>query len=257
MLTCSISILWAQKQGNLECEYEDAFAQSPTGHVVEAPCVTLAVSDGATESSFASVWAKQLTRSFCADPFLTLEQAQERAGLLADRWNDIVYRKPLPWYAEEKARQGAFATFFGLALYPGNDRKPSGGTWQATAMGDSCIFHVRQGELLLAVPINDSDDFDNAPALIASIPSRNQDAWQNLVLLSGEWLAGDRFILATDALAAWFLKEAEKGHSPWDELARFCSFPQEQAEFSQWAADQRRRGTMRNDDLTFIQVTMS
>jgi len=257
VLTCSISILWVQKQGNLESEYEDAYAQSPHGRIVKAPSVNLAVSDGATESSFASVWAKQLTRSFCANPFLTLEQTQERTGLLAGRWGDIVYRKPLPWYAEEKARLGAFATFLGLALFPGSYREPSGGTWQATVMGDSCIFHVREGELLLSVPINDSDDFDNAPALIASVPSRNRDTWQNLVLLSGEWLAGDQLFLATDALAAWFLKEAEKGLSPWTELTRFCGLPDRKTEFSNWAAGQQRSGALRNDDLTCLQVTMS
>lgn len=32
---------------------------------------------------------------------------------------------------------------------------------------------------------------------------------------------GDLMVLATDALAAWFLRQAEAGEQPWQELAGF------------------------------------
>ena len=51
------------KRGNAETEYEDAYfpEHAPDHEVTEFRC---AVADGASESAFASVWARLLVRSF-------------------------------------------------------------------------------------------------------------------------------------------------------------------------------------------------
>ncbi len=57
--------------------------------------------------------------------------------------------------------------------------------------------------------------FNNRPALLASNPIYNARVVDNLQAAQGRWMPDDAFYLMTDALAAWFLAEAEKGERPW------------------------------------------
>lgn len=51
----------------------------------------------------------------------------------------------------------------------------------------------------------------------------------------------------TDALAEWFLKETEKGHTPWRELAELTK-----DSFITWVEAQRHDRTLKNDDVTWL-----
>src|ERR1700676_1441296 len=107
------------KRGNAEDEYEDAWAADPARG-------RFAVADGASESSFAGRWAQLLTGAF-------LEAA--RPADVADwvngprrGWAAEVMGLELPWYAEMKREQGAFATLLGLGVRPPEpDRAGKGG----------------------------------------------------------------------------------------------------------------------------------
>ena len=56
-------VFWACKHGSQPHEYEDAFW--PLHHLADVNRDTFccAVADGATESSYARIWAKQLARA--------------------------------------------------------------------------------------------------------------------------------------------------------------------------------------------------
>ena len=55
---------WAPKQGNEDNEYEDAFwPRKSIEH--RATSFHCAVADGATETSYSGIWAKQLVRYLC------------------------------------------------------------------------------------------------------------------------------------------------------------------------------------------------
>src|SRR3954468_13385292 len=83
-------------------------------------------------------------------------------------WGRAVAGKPLPWYAEEKARAGAFAALVGLELSrQGNE---DCGQWSALACGDSCFFQLRSEAVIESFPIARSDEFSNAPLLLGSHP---------------------------------------------------------------------------------------
>ena len=116
------------KSGNSAEEYEDAFAASPEHG-------RFAVADGASESSFAGLWARLLVEGFVKEA----RKPWEETGWLKplhERWAAEVNRRPLPWYAEMKRQEGAFATLLGFAL-----RSPD--HWRAVAVGDSCLIQVR------------------------------------------------------------------------------------------------------------------
>src|SRR5262249_58048077 len=94
------------KRGNAAEEYEDALAADPaTGR--------FAVADGASESSFAASWARLLVEGFVGTvgkPWQNLDWLDP----LRQRWADEVDGLSLPWYAEAKREEGAFATLLGL-----------------------------------------------------------------------------------------------------------------------------------------------
>jgi hypothetical protein len=246
---------WLPKAGNRSEEYEDACwpAQGGTWTGARFHC---AVADGATESSFAGQWARQLVRAYGNSSMLGLEWLPPLAKEQA-RWRRTVQRKPLPWYAEEKVRNGAFAAFLGLAVTPQvspvTDKSASGGAWTAVSVGDCCLFHLRGAELLRSFPAQESTFFTQRPFLLSSNPLRNDALAERLLTTTGQWQAGDTFYLMTDALALWALQRWESGAAPWDEVAALEG-DQRQRRFGRWVEGLRASAMLRNDDVTLLAV---
>lgn len=177
------------KRGHTEIECEDAVA----GPVVRDGVWAAAVADGATESAYARAWAETLASA-------ALDAALEDATLpeavrLARR---TFAARPeataaLPWYAEAKRDEGAFAAVASLRVAPD-------GTWTAEAVGDCVAMHLRDGRLEAAFPLDDPAAFGNRPALVASLGTEPV-----VERHEGTWQPGDAFVLATDALAAHLL----------------------------------------------------
>ena len=117
------------KRGNSAEEYEDAFAADPNAG-------RFAIADGASESSFASLWAKLLVEGFTHP---ALNQSSNKGWLepLRQQWSLDVGKLKMPWYAEAKGTLGASAAFLGLVLK--DSKKRAGGIWLAAARGDCCL----------------------------------------------------------------------------------------------------------------------
>ena len=154
----------------------------------------------------------------------------------------------IPWHGEAKARAGAFATVLGLAIGAESGRL----SWQAMAVGDSCLFVVRDGRLRLSFPLEDAAEFDNNPALVCSNPDNAGNLWEGVRRSGGECVPGDLLILATDALACWFLAEHAAGEKPWETLMALDS-----PAWSGWVGERRRNGSMRNDDTTLVVIEVA
>lgn len=237
------------KEGNRPEECEDAFrVVYPSG--AGAEIVRAAVCDGATESAFAREWAEILADAFVDQP---LDLSGMTEGSLKtwlkrgqEEWHEGIPWDQIPWHGEAKARAGAFATLLGLTIGAdlANPRQP---WWQAVAVGDSCLFVVRNDRLLLSFPLEDAGQFDNNPALVCSNPANSQGLWEGVRLQSGECSPGDRFILASDALAAWFLASYAAGEKPWETLMELDA-----SERDGWVGEQRSERLMRNDDTTLV-----
>ncbi len=242
--------LWLPKAGNSAEEYEDAWAVGDEA-VEAAECFRCAVADGATEASFSGLWARLLTQGYC-------DGALPDAPVLSDFapqqavWSREVAAIPLPWYAEEKARSGAFSSLLGLRIAAAVG--PDGGRWTALAVGDSCLFQVRNDNLLTAWPLDAAESFTNSPMLLSSNPARNIALAEHLVLHAGEWVPGDAFYLLTDALACWFLLAYEAGGRPWNDLDTVAV--SDAPAFVEWIADLRAERILRNDDVTLLRVVV-
>src|SRR4051794_19375718 len=88
------------KVGSSHQEYEDAYW--PKILVDGISQQRFAIADGATETSFSGVWAKQLVRAYGNGEMDSPEQIRLTLETLQRRWWKIVGRKKLAWYAEEK-----------------------------------------------------------------------------------------------------------------------------------------------------------
>jgi hypothetical protein len=207
------------------------------------------VADGASESSFAGLWARLLTEGFVQ---AEADAANGWLGPLRRRWAAEVEPLELPWYAEEKREQGAFATFLGLVIRP--PRESLGGRWQALAIGDSCLFQVRQDHLLAAFPVECAADFSNVPQLLRS---RATGAGTKPKVEWGKWEPGDRLFLMTDALAQWFLSRHEAKANPWHSLARRLEHPDAQVVLTEYIGKLRDQKELKNDDVTVILVELA
>jgi hypothetical protein len=243
----------AQKLGNAEADYEDAFEPR---RPVDATCERFraAVADGATETSYSGLWARLLVHAYAGSrPYLENVEPARWAGALhrlQARWQRIINTAQLPWYAEEKARMGAFSSLLGLSLADGDGQR---GAWRAVAVGDSCLFQVRDGQLIRAFPYRSSEDFTNRPVLVSSVAAQNHDLAEHVLGDAGEWETDDAFYLMTDALACWFLKAHEDGERPWCVL-RDLDTADESRPFGDWVDGLRASQAMRNDDVTLLRV---
>jgi hypothetical protein len=237
--------LW--KRGCASGEYEDAAAGDPAAG-------RFAVADGTSEASFAAQWARALAEGFVAaagEPWEGFEWLEP----LRRRWADEVDRLELPWYAEAKREEGAFATLLGLVLRPPRDGKP--GAWRALAVGDSCLFRTRAGRLLRSFPLEHSSEFGNQPRLLGSRFSRPDLFDIDRDQARGRWRPGDRFLLMTDALAQWFLHRTEEGNHPLADIDRLLGETIPQEAFAAWVEERRDHQDLRNDDVTLVVVDVA
>lgn len=250
------------KEGNAPHEYEDAFYPERAGFR-RGKSVRFAISDGASEGMLSGPWANILVRTFCRSggrlTGSSVRQVIARACDSWDVWKEQYLKRrqlagrPVQWWEEQGLAVGPFATLLGVAFQL-HETEPQG-RWEAAALGDSCLFRVSEGRLKVAFPISSPSEFGSRPVLISSDPRRNASSLGSISYAGGEIARGDLFLLMTDALAAWFLREAEAGNAPWDELRRFLDGDSEE-DFSEFVASLRCGGKMRNDDvtLTFVRV---
>jgi hypothetical protein len=223
------------KQGNSAEQIEDASAWD---------CANgrFAVSDGASESIFAGEWAKILARAYVKSPPKE-ETFGEWLFSTQNRWVAEMVSKSVPWYVEEKLRDGSFATFMGLTF----DKPDQDGVrqWSAMSVGDCCLFQIAHQQIKHSYPIESSKHFGTRPALIRSTPnSPIQPNWH-----TGTARYGDEILLMTDALAQWFLKLHEMGKKPWHDLGELTD-----SRFPRWTDMQRKSRQLNNDDVSLIHI---
>ena len=241
----SYRVFWLPKAGLTEEEYEDAFApdQVPDVDLAQFRC---AVADGATETSFSRGWAEILCKAY-KDRNFHLRRLQEE-------WLNEVSGKTLPWYAEQKLESGAYASIVGLSLRQ-ND---SGYSWSARALGDSCLFHLRDGKILRVLPLDRWENFGSTPALISTKSAANQGLLARQKYVSGICSTGDLFYLMTDAISKWLLRrDIESGDAVGllenigsnDEFKHFVDEHRK-------ARDDKGRPMMPNDDVTWTRVAV-
>jgi len=238
---------WLPKDGNTPEQYEDASGgDRQTGR--------FAVADGASESVFAADWARLLVDQFLAVVEIEPGGAAAWLGHVWELWPALLRGRNLPWYAQEKLRiEGANATFLGIWL---DDCSQGPCQWHALSVGDTCLFHTRNNELLAAFPLTHSEQFSSGPPLVCSRLSPAVIEERRMKWAEGQMLPHDRLWLMTDALAACCLSQHEAGDDPWNAMEWLLGPATSDADFADWIQELRATGQLRNDDATLLVVSL-
>jgi hypothetical protein len=261
------STFWVPKRGCSLEEYEDASWVGPDGDSngeIHRRSLTVAIADGASESLLAGRWARRLVAVFGTVKGAT----RTRSGFAAayreatHGWDETVLKyteereergAPIQWYEEPGLAKGAYATVVAAEFNDGRQGQPS--MWKAVGLGDSCLFQVRDESLYASFPISDAAAFSYQPPLLASRGAEDDALRRHINLKAHDWERGDSFYLATDALAAWFLRTNEAGGRPWEPLRDLDTVDAE-LDFAGWVDEKRDLGEMHNDDTTLVRIDM-
>ncbi len=158
------------KEGNAPDERQDGACGGVVGDGTATPHrARFVVLDGATGAYDAVRWVDQLVSSFApqagGDPKSEgprLEPAAMRAWFaeMQDQWAADV--RDFDSIIEERkfAEVGSFATLLGFEIHGLDGPEPY---WQAVALGDTVLFHVRMGRMIATFPPMGPDDFGTLP----------------------------------------------------------------------------------------------
>jgi hypothetical protein len=222
-------------------DYQDAVA-------VDASTGRAAIADGVSSSLFAGRWARILARAAIDNPPPADRSDDFASWLLAPRaqWSQAIDPAQLAWHQRSRLQDGAFSTLLWMQLAP-SSRDAEIFELTAQAIGDSCLFVIRPGEPLTAFPLQRSAEFGAETAAVGSV-DRRADPLPEPARGRWECRADDWLALATDAVAAWILAEAEAGRAvDWQSWWNGST--------EDWQArmlEERRGQSLRHDDATAV-----
>lgn len=252
-----------QKSGEEPEDNQDAHDSFPrsTSHLDH--CVNrVAISDGATQTFYPAPWAKLLSRHFChnehdLEKLFAQKNWSDWLAPIQEKWQEEVIQRVneassgAKWGLRNRLRtkECAGATFIGLQFNLTDDQPQC----QVMIIGDSCLFHLRERKLLRSYLLEESSQFDSYPDLFTSRVISPAYVPQ---FLSITVEAGDLFILATDALAEWILKQCERDESKiFQSLTSFANQADFEAFVEKARCDAHHR--MEDDDVTLMIVSVN
>ena len=235
----TITKFLTSKEGEPQYCCEDAIA-------VGRDRLRFGIADGATEGFDSKRWARYITKAWVSPSTARLDMSAlpEYLKLLGERHGQRWRDRELPWYLEEKSRDGAFAAFLGVDLH----QSP---TWIAIAIGDCCLFVERADSLIESFPLSFPEQFGSRPILLPSLVSGFPSYRHALRMKSGSLHAGDRLLLMSDAIACWYLRCWSEDLSVRDNFNDALT-NQKKGVLKEIVASERDGKQLRNDDVAIV-----
>lgn len=250
-----IVIFSAPKDGNAPEEWEDgAFGASADGR--DPRRARFVVVDGATEAYDVRRWRDLLVSSFmgsdkdrsAGQPGLDRDAMRAWFASVQDRWSAEA-PAPADYIEQRKLQQsGSFATLLGCEINGLDGEAPA---WRAVALGDTVLFHVRDGELIATFPDLAPGDFNTTPEVVHTMRASLDRMTSRLLFSDGTLAPGDVLFAATDALAQYIVVNARHKRL-WPALASLCH----PADFVRLIDDARWARLMTNDDVTLLRASV-
>jgi hypothetical protein len=225
--------------------FQDACCMDCERHVV-------AIADGVSSALFSGPWAAILAEAAVADSPNPQDPAAFAEWLRRqrERWAASIYTANLAWHQKAKLPTGAFSTLLYVRVCPADAALPgSFGGYRLTAfaVGDSCLFQVRNGELVRSFPLERSEQFQTDPVVLGSIDLK-RDHLLEFAFLDEMCYPGDELVLCTDAVAEWAARSYETGDAPvWNDF-----WLMSEDDWRSGVAWLRQERQMRIDDATML-----
>jgi hypothetical protein len=215
-----------------------------------------AVSDGAGTAGFSKEWARALTRWAVDHPPQDFKNGNEwlrdARQRLYQAWVDNIGipKEKLPYYGQNKFDEGSQATLVLIKL--------DGDHFEVLGAGDSCMLVISDtGVYKRSWPIERSSEFDTSPSLIHTSGAVWPLKAGGIQSSSGP-LRQRHFLLVTDALAKWLLKQHEQQEKDkthvWDLAWQRIKSLQNAADLKTWVIELVAKGELRNDDVTLVHI---
>jgi len=227
--------------------YQDACCVDREHHVA-------AIADGVSSSLFSGPWASILAEAVVAD-CPNPGDPGEFAGWLVrqrERWAASIDTTGLAWFQKAKLPMGAFSTLLCTRVCTVDDARAGafgGYRLVAFALGDSCLFQIRGGELVRSFPLESADQFEVDPIVLGSVDLKRDHLLQ-FAILDEMCYPGDELILCTDAVAEWAVRSYARAEGPdWSDFWRMSE--------DDWRSGivwLRQEGQIRIDDSTLLMV---
>ena len=225
--------------------YEDASACS-------AEMRRAAIADGVSQAMFSGIWARLLTEAAVEQPPDVTDAAAFHQWLVEPRaqWAAQVAAKQLNYFQRQKlqAVHGGYSTLQWLEF---ESSAPDSEEYEfhSYAVGDCCLFHVRDGQVISTFPMERSEEFDRHPMSICSVDRKHDElVASEFKVFHGLCRAGDLLVLATDAIAKWAMEILETDSSI--DWSGFWETSQE--EFASQVVELRNEKRMEIDDTSLL-----
>ena len=176
-----------------------------------------AMADGVASAIFSRLWARIVVEA-AVEGLPDPDNREALARWLSarrDEWSRQIDVSRLAWFQKPKLREGAFSTLLYVRLVPPEEAQEGNRTWRLAglAVGDTCLFYVREGEIVRKFPIQSAAELDRNPVVIGSI-DLGRDDQVKFHRMEEPCQPGDLVVLCTDALADWALRLEESGQRP-------------------------------------------
>lgn len=245
MITIMPNVFWMAKDELAPQDWEDA-----GGFDMQDNCY--AVADGASAAYRAREWATQLVTHYVREPPAAAangDAAFRWFSRCAEGWQVANADEEVEWYHREAAKRGSFAAFLGVRLVPTG----AGFRWNAIAVGDSCLLHIRESALAKAFPLANPADFNQSPDLVPSSTSGVEKIHGKVMTSSGDAVPGDLLLMCTDALAKVLLEEADQGEPLWTAITSFS----DNSDFARFIRYLRNENAIAIDDVTLLRLVVT
>ncbi len=199
------------------CLAQDSDSASQDAYSFSVERGVAAVADGVSACLFSGPWARIVTEGLVTTPpdFDDSDSLLEWLGALRSTWADQVNLSNLNFFQRGKLTQyGPGATTFVWSevtaiedpLSPEDDGPITCSyRLKCFAIGDSCLFHVRDGRLLRSFPLERPEQFTLNPLTIDGLDIGQDDALE-LRNFEDQCFPDDLLLLCTDAIACWLLE---------------------------------------------------
>ncbi|MGO9109374.1 MAG: protein phosphatase 2C domain-containing protein [Thermoguttaceae bacterium] len=225
--------------------YQDACCVDTEHHIA-------AIADGVSSALFSGPWAAILAEAVVAESPnpCDLEEFGVWLRKQRERWAASIDTSGLAWFQKAKLPRGAFSTLlYARVCEVENAQAGAFGGYRlvAFALGDSCLFQIRGGELVRSFPLETSDQFESDPIVLGSVDLK-RDHLLEFALLDEMCYPGDELILCTDAVAEWAVRCNEHREGPvWSDFWQMS-----EDDWRSGVAWLRQQRQMRIDDATML-----
>lgn len=233
-------------KGFIASKKSELYSDCADNYAINQEHNKFAISDGVSKSFFSKVWSDILVKKYVAQKDWKDEEfIFECQKKWQSKIDEIVNQPETKWFTKSQynRQDPALATFVGLQFIESEQK------WIAQALGDSFLFFIPKDSSKIKIQLSSKSEpiiFDNFPDYFSSIG--NSHKGEKKPIREGK-IENGTFYLMTDALAEWFLLNAEQVKQTLDNIKT-------QEQYLETIANERNANRLNDDDSAVLIIEL-